>query len=120
MDNETLAEGRAVRKRRPGIRLGTRQGQRLRGAVRQQAQETVRAAARRGRWTYGVHEGLNPGWRLDDSPLVLDFDPLYSGGPLRGCWMLWIDGTEENPIDHYLDAAMAFVENEHDQETCDA
>lgn len=66
---------------------------------------------RGGRWRYGDHPGLNPGWRLDDTTLVLDYDPDDSSGSLRGCYMLWRDGQEVAPIDHYLDGAMRYVED---------
>lgn len=58
-----------------------------------------------GRWIYGAHAGLNPGWRLDDSDLVLDFDPR------QGCYVLWTAGRPGQPIDRYLDGAMRHVEN---------
>ena len=67
---------------------------------------------RRGRWIYGNHTGLNPGWRLDGTNLVLDFDPLNSGGPLRGAWILWTDGRPGSAIDHYLMTAMRHVEEQ--------
>lgn len=63
-----------------------------------------------GNWTYGDHEGLNPGWRLNDTSIVLDYDRLHSGGSVRGAWCIWINGTEEEAIDHYLTGAMEWVE----------
>lgn len=71
----------------------------------------AKRVARRGRWTYGNHTGLNPGWRLDGTNLVLDFDPLSQAAGVRGCWTLWINGVEQEPIDHYLDGAMEFIES---------
>lgn len=65
-----------------------------------------------GRWTYGNHEGLNPGWRLDGTNLVLDFDPIHSGCAVRGAYVLWENGRPGNPVDHYLAGAMRFVEGE--------
>jgi hypothetical protein len=41
---------------------------------------------------------------------VLDFDPLYSGGDRPGAYILWTDGRPGDPIDHYLGAAMEWVE----------
>lgn len=58
---------------------------------------------RRGRWTYQVHRYDGPGWVLDDGKARLEFDPKYDGAD--GCWML---GHE--PVDRYLDNAMAWVE----------
>lgn len=63
-----------------------------------------------GRWTYGSHPGLNPGWRLDDTEFVLDFDPKNTSGSLRGSYCVWINGREVAPVDHYLPESMAFVE----------
>jgi hypothetical protein len=61
------------------------------------------AMPRRGRWTYGDHPGLNPGWRLDGTNLVLD----QSQG--EG-YILWTDGRPGDAIDRYLDGAMRYVE----------
>lgn len=58
---------------------------------------------RRGRWTYGDHAGLNPGWRLDGTNFVLD----QSQG--EG-YILWTDGHPGDAIDRYLDGAMRYVE----------
>jgi len=66
----------------------------------------ARTTKRRGRWTYEK----NTGWRLDDTNLVLDFDPLDAQGPLRGAWALFVDGTQGPTVDHYLDGAMQYVE----------
>lgn len=63
-----------------------------------------------GRWAYSADEGLNPGWRLDGTGLVLDYDPLDAQGERRGRWQLWRDGAPGESIDHYLDASMAYVE----------
>lgn len=69
---------------------------------------------RRGRWTR--ESGV--GWRLDGTDAVLDFDPLASGTYAhRGCWCLYgslaqYGGPEE--IDHFLDGAMEYVENQAD------
>lgn len=66
-----------------------------------------------GRWQYGEHPGLNPGWRLDGTNLVLDFDPGYQD---KGCYVLWEDGRPGDAIDRYLDASMAWVEREQSDE----
>jgi hypothetical protein len=70
-----------------------------------------RPRCRRGCWTYD--SGV--GWRLDGTNLVLDFDPLDSGdgayllaGDHGGCHHLL------EPIDHYLDPAMEWVEQHVD------
>lgn len=67
----------------------------------------VNRAPRRGRWSYitGV------GWRLDDTDLVLDFDPLDRSCGDRGCYVLNGGGHLHEPIDSYLDGAMRFVES---------
>ena len=68
----------------------------------------------RGRWIYGNHPDLNPGWRLHGTNLVLDYDPTDNSGALRGAYMLWINGRQGPSIDHYLAGAMEYVEaNEH-------
>lgn len=63
-----------------------------------------------GPWTYGNHEGLNPGWRLDGTNLVLDFDPGNTMSTPVGCYLLWEDGQPGPEIDHYLHGAMQYVE----------
>lgn len=65
---------------------------------------------RRGRWTR--ESGV--GWRLDGTDTVLDYDPLESGGPLRGAWCLYgpLATCQAEPVDHYLDGAMEYVENQ--------
>lgn len=64
---------------------------------------------KRGRWTR--EPGV--GWRLDGTDAVLDFDPLNNSGERRGSWDLYgslaVFGGPE-PIDHYLDSAMEYVE----------
>lgn len=55
------------------------------------------------------------GWRLNDTDLLLDFDPLDNGGPLRGAWVLYRESSGANPlevIDHYLEGAMQWVEEQ--------
>lgn len=73
--------------------------------------EDFRPTRRIGRWSYGDHPGLNPGWRLDGTNLVLDFDPLNRSGTLTGAYQLWTDGRPGEFIDHYLDGAMSYVES---------
>lgn len=63
-----------------------------------------------GRWRYGNHGPLGCGWRLDDTNLLLDYDRLNGSCSVRGAYTLWTDGQEGAAIDHYLDAAMAYVE----------
>jgi hypothetical protein len=67
-------------------------------------------ATRRGRWTYGEHPGLNPGWRLDGTNLVLDYDPRSWECSQRGAWTLWRNGFEQDAVSHYLADAMAHVD----------
>lgn len=69
-----------------------------------------------GRWQYDRRVG----WRLDGTDLVLDFDRLDKGGDLQGCYVLYrtpqeseVTGVYVEPVDHYLDAAMRWVE-EHE------
>jgi hypothetical protein len=73
---------------------------------------TERRMRRIGQWTYH-DDGATPGWRLDDTQLVLDFDPLDRSGPLRGVYILYRDGRYDGPVDHYLKTAMEWVECEH-------
>jgi hypothetical protein len=66
---------------------------------------------RRGRWTY-VSDPMNgPRWRLDGTTLDLEYDDLHSGCSVRGAWVLWLgQRCTFEPIDHYLDGSMAYVE----------
>lgn len=66
-----------------------------------------------GNWQYDPRVG----WRLDGTDLVLDFDSLDRGGPLRGAYVLSVisrDGkvhrADLEAVDHYLGGAMAHVE----------
>ena len=77
---------------------------------------TARKPRRIGRWTYGAHPGLNPGWRLDDTNVVLDFNSTDRSGSLRGAYELWVNGQAVEMVDHYLDGAMDFVERYWDLE----
>lgn len=63
-----------------------------------------------GRWQYGENAGLNPGWRLDGTNLVLDYSLSDGSCGVVGCYILWTAGREGDPIDHYLGNAMAYVE----------
>lgn len=63
-----------------------------------------------GQWTYGNHPGLNPGWRLDGTNHVLDFDPNDHSGSRRGAYVLSTDGRPGSPIDHFLRESMGWVE----------
>lgn len=67
---------------------------------------------RRDRWTHVVDPMDGPRWRLDGTTLALQYDPLDSGGPLRGAWCVWLGQYQAPPsvIDHYLDGSMAYVE----------
>lgn len=72
---------------------------------------------RNGRWVYESGRG----WVHQSSGTVLDFDRLDrstgSGGrdpASRGCWVLEPD---HEPIDHYLDNAMDWVESERAEGT---
>lgn len=67
-----------------------------------------------GRWTYRNHDGdgLNPGWRLDGTRLILDYDRLSQACAIPGAYVLWTDGVPGQAVDHYLAGAMAFVEAE--------
>lgn len=69
-----------------------------------------RCTRRAGRWVRGDHGALGIGWRLGDTAYVLDYDPLNRSGAIPGCWTLWVNGVERDPIDHYLDGAMRYVE----------
>ncbi len=71
-----------------------------------------RSVTRRGRWTYGDHRGLDPGWRLAGTDLVLDYDPYDTGGLCRGVYSLWEAGQQGHRIDHYLDGSMTWVEEQ--------
>lgn len=62
-------------------------------------------------WTH-VREHLATGWRLDGTDVVLYFDPLDYSGSLRGSWVAVGGGFDHEPIDHYLDAAMRYVEQD--------
>ena len=84
--------------------------------------ETVtakRPARRRGRWTYEGQSDV-PGWHLDGTPLVLDFDPLDSSCAVRGAYLLYGDTCAGRrfggPVDHYLDGAMEWAEEHWDQD----
>lgn len=68
----------------------------------------ARAPRRIGRWTYVSERG----WQLGDGPIFLDYDRLDNQGMRPGCWE--VDVLHE-PIDHYLDGAMEWVE-EHEAE----
>ena len=74
------------------------------------AGQTSRPARRRRFWVYGDHPTLNPGWRLGDSNLVLDYDRLSSACTPDGAWILWQGGNPGQPVDHFLDGAMQYIE----------
>jgi hypothetical protein len=75
-----------------------------------------------GRWTYDGSEPL-PGWHLDNSPVVLDFDPgshsCCDGGPgcRGGAYILYEwKGREYEPISGDLRSAMEWAERAWDKE----
>lgn len=68
---------------------------------------------RRGRWVRKGDHPTTPGWHLDNTTLVLDYDPRDRGSTLQGAWILYVDGIHVAAIDHYFDGARAFVE-EHE------
>lgn len=62
---------------------------------------------RRGNWTYDS----TCGWRLNGTDLILDYDATHTGCAVPGAWLLGSDKVQPyEPIDHYLDAAMEWVE----------
>lgn len=69
---------------------------------------------RRGRWTYVSHQWNGPVWRLDGTTLDLEHDPddhsVCMGGRCNGAWVLYENGRYREPVEEYLDGAMAAVE----------
>jgi hypothetical protein len=77
-----------------------------------------------GRWRHGDHDRLGMGWRLAETNLVLDHDPLaanpdgISDRPL-GAYVLWRDGQPVETVARRLRAAMAEIE-QREEEFCRA
>jgi hypothetical protein len=73
-----------------------------------------------GRWTYYQHPYNGPVWRLDGTTLDLEHDPsnhsvCIGGDQCNGAWVLYKDGRYAEPVSERLDAAMEWVEMQHDK-----
>lgn len=70
----------------------------------------VHSPRRVGRWTYGDHGGYRYGWRLDDTPIVIDREIRD-----EPCYVVVGGRLAHQPIDRYMQGAMKWIE-EHEAE----
>ena len=73
-----------------------------------------------GRWTYFSHPYNGPVWRLDGTTLDLEHDPndhsvCIGEDRCNGAWKLYRDGRYAETVSEHLEAAMEWVEREHDK-----
>jgi len=65
-----------------------------------------------GNWRYVGDDPGCPGWHLDGTDIVLDYDPLDWSGDVRGAYCVVRGPLEHGAVSHYLGSAMEFVEEE--------